>query len=174
MTRINLSPLLVKIANTAFILSQSSGTFSLLQLPKIMAGGSTNACSGPRSFLKSSTRPLLLANPGPGSGSLLPRACVCLCSLLQSLSGASVGANSHDSWSGSCQREGRQGTLRAREGKRERGRWKKRGSGREEGNRVRDTIRMKEAREGRREEGNMRNSNNNKYFLSLTAFFSCV
>lgn len=85
-----------------------------------------------------------------------------------------MGANSHDSWLRSCQHEGRQGTCGQGKEKRERGRRKKTGSGREKGNRVRDRIVTKEAIEGRKEEGNMGNSHNNKYFLSLTVFFSCM
>lgn len=76
-------------------------------------------------------------------------------------------------WEAVGVREGR-GNCGQGKGKRRRGRWKKRVSGREEGNRVRDRIGVKKAREGRWEEGNMGNSHNNKYFLSLTVFFSCM
>lgn len=108
------------MSDTTFLFSQASGTLVLFQSPKIMAGGTTDACSRPRMSLKSSSRLAPSGECKPGSSCLLPQACVSSAACQpasDSLLGASVGANSHDSWLGKLSGWGEARTHRARAGR---------------------------------------------------------
>ena len=140
------------MGDTTFLFSQASGTLVLFQSPKIMAGGTTDACSRPRMSLKSSSRLAPSGEWNPGSSCLLPQACVSSAACQpasDSLLGASVGANSHDSWLGKLSGWGEARTHRARAGRQ----GKAGGSGECRGRRsqVSDRTGEKEAREGWKE-----------------------